>query len=64
MIALFEDFGAGNRTRRDGAAETKVDQALDLVLHEIDENARATFSSITLATMLQLVSRQKSDTAS
>jgi hypothetical protein len=37
-----------------------VDQALDTVLAEIDQIARATFSSITLATMLQLVGRQKS----
>ena len=61
VIALFEDFGPGNRTRRDGADATPVDQALDMVLHEIDENARATFSSITLATMLQLVARQPRD---
>ena len=59
VIALFEDFGAASRPRREGAAQTTVDQALDVVLHEIDENARATFSSITLATMLQLVARQQ-----
>ncbi len=61
VIALFEDLGVGARQRRDGAQVTTVDLALDTVLHEIDENARATFSSITLATMLQLVARQQSD---
>ncbi len=58
VIALFEDLGAAGRQRRDGASVTAVDRALDTVLHEIDENTRATFSSITLATMLQLVARQ------
>ncbi|MEO8545854.1 MAG: Rrf2 family transcriptional regulator [Betaproteobacteria bacterium] len=59
VIALFEDLGASTRQRRDGAQATAVDVALDSVLHEIDENARATFGSITLATMLQLVTRQR-----
>jgi hypothetical protein len=36
-----------------------VGSALGVVLSEIDEIARATFSSITLATMLRLVERQK-----
>ena len=62
VIALFEDLGAAARQRRDGASLTAVDQALETVLHEIDENARATFSSITLATMLQLVARRPRDT--
>lgn len=61
VIALFEDLGAAARQRRGGASLTAVDQALDTVLHEIEENARATFSSITLATMLQLVARQPGD---
>jgi Rrf2 family protein len=56
VIQLFEDFGA--TTRHEGPP-TPVDQALDTVLAEIDQIARATFSSITLATMLQLVGRQK-----
>jgi hypothetical protein len=38
---------------------TPVDQALGAVLSEIDENARATFGSITLATMLRLIERQQ-----
>jgi hypothetical protein len=35
-----------------------VDRALETVLAEIDQIANATFSSITFATMLQLVARQ------
>ncbi|HWI84462.1 Rrf2 family transcriptional regulator [Ramlibacter sp.] len=55
VIQLFEDSGAGNRHE---AARTPVDQALETVLAEIDQIAKATFSSITIATMLQLVHRQ------
>jgi len=35
-----------------------VDHALGTVLAEIDQMARATFSSITIATMLRLVQRE------
>jgi Rrf2 family protein len=61
VIQLFEDFTppASHRRDADAAAATPVDRALDAVLSEIDETARATFSSITLATMLQLVARQR-----
>ncbi len=59
VIQLFEDFAPGAAPRRDEAAPPPVDQALDAVLSEIDQIARATFSSITLATMLQLVARQQ-----
>ena len=56
VIQLFEGFNAGSRHE---GPPTPVDQALDTVLAEIDQIAKATFSSITLATMLQLVQRQK-----
>jgi Rrf2 family protein len=54
VIQLFEDFAPPASHRRDGdaSAATPVDRALDAVLSEIDEIAEATFSSITLATML------------
>jgi Rrf2 family protein len=55
VIQLFEDSTPGNHH---DAARTPVDQALETVLAEIDQIARATFSSITIATMLQLVARQ------
>ena len=40
-----------------------IDRALGVVLAEIDENAKATFSSITLATMLRLIERQQAGAA-
>jgi Rrf2 family protein len=58
VIHLFEDFAPMSQ-RRDDGAPTPADQALEAVLSEIDEIAKATFSSITLATMLQLVARQQ-----
>lgn len=58
VIQLFEDFGTPASARGDAHPPTPVDQALDVVLGEIDQIAKATFSSITLATMLQLVARQ------
>jgi len=59
VIQLFEDFAPAGSQRRENGAPTPVDQALDAVLSEIDQIARATFSSITLATMLQLIARQQ-----
>jgi Rrf2 family protein len=46
----------GNRQPGD---PTPVGHALGAVLSEIDEIAKATFSSITLATMLRLIERQQ-----
>ena len=57
IIEMFEDIAPEAPPER-GAA-TPVDAALGAVLAEIDENAKATFRSITLATMLQLVARQQ-----
>lgn len=59
VIQLFEDFATPASARGDTHAPTAVDRALDVVLGEIDQIAKATFSSITLATMLQLVARQR-----
>ncbi len=59
VIQLFEDFAPVAAPRRGDVPPPPVDQALDAVLSEIDQIARATFSSITLATMLQLVARQQ-----
>ena len=58
IIQLFEDLAPPSSQRHNGVT-TPVDLALDTVLAEIDQIAKATFSSITLATMLQLVQRQK-----
>jgi Rrf2 family protein len=58
VIQLFEDFTPPAAQRRESDSAAAVDRALDSVLSEIDETAKATFRSITLATMLQLVARQ------
>ena len=59
IIQMFEEFTppAVERGRPDGP--TPVDLALGAVLSEIDDYAKATFSSITLATMLRLIERQQ-----
>lgn len=59
VIQLFEDFAMPTAQRREPGEATPVDMALDVVLSEIDDIAKATFSSITLATMLQLITRQR-----
>ena len=59
VIQTFENTDLPNGGRRELEEQTPVGQALGAVLSEIDENARATFSSITLATMLRLIERQQ-----
>jgi len=54
VIELFED---GSATRRRAGAG--VELAIGSVLDEIDEIAKATFRSITIATMLKLIERQR-----
>jgi DNA-binding IscR family transcriptional regulator len=56
VIELFEQIG-----ERNGGADTRneVEAALSQVLSEIDENAKATFRSITIDTMLKLVERNR-----
>jgi len=58
IIRLFEPEGLGTEAEPSPSGTTPVDLALDAVLSEIDQFARATFSSITLATMLRLMQRQ------
>jgi Rrf2 family protein len=56
IIELFEEVAPPHAERE---AQTPVDRALGAVLAEIDENTKATFASITLATMLGLIGRQQ-----
>jgi hypothetical protein len=65
---LFEDISAtksaarrgGRRAKAEsGAAAWEVEEAIGVVLSEIDEIAKATFRSITLETMLKLVARRR-----
>jgi Rrf2 family protein len=59
IIRMFEEFTPSTADRGGPDAATPVDLALGAVLSEIDENAKATFSSITLATLLRLIDRQQ-----
>jgi len=59
VIQTFEDRGMPDRGRREAGELTPVGQALGAILSEIDQTTRATFSSITLATMLSLIERQQ-----
>ena len=63
IIRNFEDFSPAAADRREPSELTPVGRALGAVLSEIDEIAKATFSSITLATMLRLIERQQRDQA-
>jgi DNA-binding IscR family transcriptional regulator len=58
VIQLFEDLD-GRDERREPGDETPVGRALATVLDEVDEMARATFATITLATMLRIVERHR-----
>jgi len=58
VIDLFEDIGRGGGARGRGRSGRELEHAIDTVLIEIDETARATFGSITLETMLKLAARR------
>ncbi len=55
VIQLFEDVASNGATWEEPGASSAEGRALGRVLHEIDDIARATLSSITLATMLKLM---------
>lgn len=55
VIAIFESIGA----KPPRAPRRELERAVDQVLAEIDATARATFSSITLETMLKIARRPK-----
>ena len=59
VIHLFEDTSAPTRTLGGAGARTGIERGLGMVLTEIDEIAKATFASITLASMLKLLERRK-----
>ncbi len=59
IIRTFEDLSPAAADRRESGELTPVGIALGAVLSEIDEIAKATFSSLTLATMLRLIERQQ-----
>jgi Rrf2 family protein len=55
VIAVFEAVGS----KPPRAPRRELERAVDQVLAEIDATARATFSSITLETMLKIARRPK-----
>lgn len=55
VIQLFEDVASEGRSWEEPGVDSDEGRALGRVLHEIDDIARATLSSITLATMLKLM---------
>ena len=59
IIRVFEDFGPTEPDRHEPGERTPVGRALGVVLSEVDEIAKATMSSITLATMRRLIDRQR-----
>jgi Rrf2 family protein len=63
VIQMFEEIVPTGSQRGVPSALSPVDSALGAVLAEIDQNAKATFSSITLATMLRLIDRQQASAA-
>ncbi len=58
IIELFEDI-APSRRHPPAPDATPIDRALHAVLSETDANSVATFSSITLATLLRMIARQQ-----
>jgi Rrf2 family protein len=58
VVQLFEDVGPNGRPDEEPGAASDEGAALARVLGEIDDIARATLSSITIATMLKLVAEQ------
>jgi Rrf2 family protein len=57
VIRLFEDVSAPARALGGVGARTSIERALGMVLTEIDEIAKSTFASVTLASMLKLLKR-------
>jgi Rrf2 family protein len=56
VISLFENVGAGNGATGE---QTAGERALGRILGEIDDIAGATLGSVTLATVLKLVERER-----
>ena len=63
IIQLFEDLGSSSVDSRGLGKVTNEVRALRDVVREIDDIARATLGSITIATMLKLVDRHRPETS-
>ncbi len=63
VIQLFEDVGPGIHADQEPGVSTAEGRALRRVLDEIDDIARGTVGSITLATMLRLTGEEAAPAA-
>lgn len=59
VIERFEDISTRTGESDEFDASSEVGRALGAVMAEVDEIAKATFSSITVDTMLKLIERQR-----
>jgi len=59
VINLFEDSPSDTLSQSESEQSKPAEWALDQILFEIDDIARATLGSITLATMLKQIDRHK-----
>jgi Rrf2 family protein len=57
LIEMFESVGGSESGNAEPGENTGAGRALGQVLDEIDDLTRATFSSITISTMLKLVNK-------
>jgi Rrf2 family protein len=61
VVQLFENFGSENDQSAKPGEATDEGRVLRHILDEIDDISRATFGSITIATMLKLLERHRKD---
>ena len=61
IINIFEDIGSDETVGRVHGGYEGVQPALQLVLHEIDDIAKATFGSITIETLLKTMGWRKNN---
>lgn len=59
VITLFEDTPSSKHSLTDDDPSNPAEWALDQILYEIDDIARATLGAITLSTMLKQIERRK-----
>jgi Rrf2 family protein len=59
IIELFENFGSEDDEAGKPGTATDEGRVLRNILDEIDDISRATFGSITIATMLKILERQR-----
>lgn len=61
VIQLFEEVGSRGKEAREPGVRTPEGKALERVLGEVDQIARATLGSISIATMRKLIDRESGE---